>query len=66
LGESVNHHTAEGATPVIAQANEPLAQANLESVSLLTTEGAGNESCNLSGNKDRWGAAQSRAAPFYF
>ena len=30
------------------------------------TEGARNASCNLSGTKDRWGAARFRAAPFLF
>gem|GEM_PF-4273008 len=29
------------------------------------TEGASNASCNLSGTKDRWGAARIRAAPFF-
>ena len=58
--------TAEGATPATAQAQELLAQANLESVGQPTTEGARNASCNLSGIKDRWGAARFRAAPFLF
>jgi len=31
----------------------------------LTTEGARDASCNLSGTKDRWGAAQFCAAPFF-
>ena len=87
--ERVQPCTAEGATPVTAQAHEPLDQANLESAKIvelawrvfallarcrgegwgegiLATEGAHNASCNLSGIKDRWGAARIRAAPFYF
>jgi aminomethyltransferase len=32
---------------------------------ILATEGAHNASCNLSGIKDRWGAARIRAAPFF-
>jgi len=57
--------TAEGATPATAQAQEPLEQANLESVNILTTEGAHGAGRNLSGTKDRWGAARFRAAPFF-
>jgi aminomethyltransferase len=57
--------TAEGATPATAQAQEPLDQANLESVIKLTTEGARNTACNLSGTKDRWGEAAYVASPFF-
>jgi len=66
VGECVEADTAEGVTPVTAQAQELYIQANLESVIKLTTEGAHSASCNLSGTKDRWGAARIRAAPFLF
>jgi len=58
--------TAEGATPVTAQAQEPLDQANLESVIELTTEGARSAGCNLSGTKDRWAKQHVLLRPFYF
>jgi hypothetical protein len=32
----------------------------------MTTEGARNSGCNLSGKVDRWGAAEFSAAPFLF
>lgn len=57
---------AEGATPVTAQAQELLAQANLESAVHTATEGAHGFIRNLSGKKDRWGEAEISASLFYF
>lgn len=66
MEERARNGTAEGATPVTAQAQEPLDQANLESVIELTTEGARNRGCNLSGTEDRWGEAACVASPLFF
>ena len=59
--------TAEGATPVTAQASRTNRNRQIWRVSATPiTEGARGLNRNLSGIKDRWGAARIRAAPFLF
>src|SRR5665647_126697 len=63
---------SKAATPPKAQHPQPLRLKNYwrrqiwRALDHPTTEGAHNASCNLSGTKDRWGAARFRAAPFLF
>jgi hypothetical protein len=80
MGESVNQSLCKdpvivfsnAATPPKAQHPQPLRLMNYwrrqiwRALDHPTTEGAHNASCNLSGTKDRWGAARFRAAPFLF
>jgi hypothetical protein len=56
---------AEAATPVTAQAQELLAQANLESAVYTATEGAHGFIRNLSGKEDRWGEADMFCLAFF-
>lgn len=56
---------AEGVTPVIAQVQELLAQANLESAVYTATEGAHGFIRNLSGKEDRWGEADIICLAFF-